>query len=87
MVAPITAGVEKIIPPWFAHTALSPLIVLIVSTCGFGSTEIALQLEELVPQSFCAVTHTLPDVTPKVTVMLCVPAPLVIVAPGGNVQL
>ena len=50
------------------------------------STVTAVQLEELAPQMLSAVTHTLPDEVPRVTVMEVVPCPAVIEAPLGTVQ-
>ena len=50
-------------------------------------TVIACVLAADVPQAFCAVTDTFADVDPIVTVMLLVPAPAVIDAPAGTVQL
>ena len=47
---------------------------------------INLQLAALVPQLLVAVTHTLPELLPKVTVMPVVPCPKVIIAPAGTVQ-
>jgi hypothetical protein len=38
------------------------------------------------PQVLSAVTHTLPEAEPKVTVMPVVPCPAVTVAPGGTVH-
>ena len=45
-----------------------------------------LQLAALVPQLLVAVTHTFPEVLPKVTVIFVVPCPDVTVAPAGAVQ-
>jgi hypothetical protein len=47
-----------------------------------GSTVIGWQLGKLVPQALPAVTQTVPDELPNVTVIVLVPCPEVIVAPG-----
>jgi hypothetical protein len=49
-------------------------------------TVTAEQLEALVPQVFDAVTHTLPEVVPNVTVIDVVPCPAVMLAPEGTVH-
>jgi hypothetical protein len=46
-----------------------------------------MQLALLVPQLLTVETHTLPPLVPKVTVILDVPVPAVMVAPDGTVQL
>ena len=46
-----------------------------------------MQVLGLLPQALPAFTHTVPDVVPMVTVIEVVPCPLVMVAPGGTVQL
>jgi hypothetical protein len=45
-----------------------------------------IQVAELVPQVFEAVTQMFPPVAPKVTVILVVPCPELMVAPPGTVQ-
>jgi hypothetical protein len=49
-------------------------------------TVTARQLAALVPHAFEAVTHTLPEVLPKLTVIDVVPCPDAMVAPAGTVQ-
>jgi len=53
---------------------------------GILRTVTASMLAPLVPQLLLAVTVTLPDVVPMVTVIEVVPVPAVIVAPAGTVQ-
>ena len=57
-----------------------------VPTVGDGSTVTVWQLGKLVPQALPAVTHIVPEVTPKVTVANLVPCPEVILAPAGTVH-
>ena len=63
--------------------ALPDIVTLAVT---IRSTVMAVQFDELAPQMLSAVTHTLPDVVPKVTVMEVVPCPVVIEAPAGTVH-
>ena len=48
---------------------------------------IAVQEDALVPQALPAVTHILPLVVEKLTVILVVPCPLATILPDGTVQL
>ena len=56
---------------------------------GTGAGLIVTASEEAVPlpQEFVPVTETLPEVIPKVTVILFVLVPDVMTVPGGTVQL
>jgi hypothetical protein len=72
---------------WFLHTVAGPVIDAGLT----GAVRIPVrQREELEPQAFEAVTHTLPlvmDVEGHFTVTVVVPCPLCIVAPEDTVQL
>ena len=61
--------------------------VILTLVGKFGFIVIATQLALLIPQLFIATIHTFPALVPKVTVILFVPAPAVMVAPAGIVQL
>jgi hypothetical protein len=66
---------------------LQIVVVPLIEAVGSEFTVTVMQLALLIPQALLAVTHTLPLVLPKVTVMAVVPCPEVIVAPDGTVQL
>jgi hypothetical protein len=55
-------------------------------TVGDGLTVKKNVVGELAPQVFPAVTVTLPDIDPTVTVMLVVPCPELITVPAGTVH-
>ena len=67
-----------------AQIVVFPDIVTLAA--AIRSTVIAVQLEALVPQLLSAVTHTLPDAVPKVTVIEVVDCPDVIEEPAGTVH-
>ena len=59
-----------------------------VKLAAGGKTKLTLMLiDGLVPQLLEALTLIVPDEVPKVTVILSVPCPEVMVAPLGTVQL
>ena len=66
------------------------LVVASVCVCPTFSTDAltvtAWQPGKLVPQALPAVTHTLPEVVPKLTVALVVPCPAATLAPAGTVH-
>lgn len=71
---------------WFvpAQTVSGP--VMLPGGAGGGEITIVKQVAVLVPHEFDAVTQIFPPVAPKVTVMLVVPCPELIVAPDGTVH-
>jgi hypothetical protein len=86
-VAPEIAGTVKVTPvcPW--QTGEVPVIA--PAAAGIELTVIYNEEDTPFPQSFVPYTVMFPDVAPaeKLTVIVLVLAPPVIVAPGGNVQL
>jgi hypothetical protein len=70
-----------LVKPW--HSKEFPEIVGV----GAGLTEMAFIELLPLPHEFVPITDTFPDVVPRVTVMLLVLAPEVIVDPVGTVQI
>ena len=68
------------------HTVVGPVIAPGIAG-ALGDTDMALQTCEVELQVLLASTQILPLLVPKVTVMVFVPAPAVMLAPPGNVQL
>ena len=87
----ITSSRYSVAPEAASQLAVKPEVVTSVSaeTAGAAGAEwmvTARVRAEPEPQSLSAVTVTLPELDPKVTVIEVVPSPAVIVAPLGTPQ-
>ncbi len=87
-----TSSKKPVEPTDAAQLALKEVHVKLEAATAVGATAavanlIAKHKVSLTSQPFIADTQTFPLVVPKLTIMLGVPAPEVIVAPAGTVQL
>ena len=82
LVAPVAPPVKVSVAP--TQIGFGPADA--VTTVGTVVSVIATHFAALVPQVLLAVTHTLPLLVPKVTVIPVVVCPDVIVAPAGTVH-
>lgn len=75
---------EKITPLAFGHSVVVPVMEEVT---GVALVFTVMLTGEPVPQEEVSVQVIVPPLAPKLTVMEFVPAPAVMVAPAGTVQL